>query len=99
MAFGQQKVSKYCRRGVLIRGVPLYIVSPVLSYVALHYNIIYIIYYIYYIVPIYCVCRRGNHSQLAAQLLSEHFASSEVKDIVGGLTAWHLTVDPSFPTY
>lgn len=50
-------------------------------------------------VPIYCVCRRGNHSQLAAQLLSEHFASSEVKDIVGGLTAWHLTVDPSFPTY
>ena len=52
-------------------------------------------------VPIICVCRRGNDSQLAVQKvrqeLSDHRAV--IKDIKGGLTAWAKSVDPNFPTY
>jgi len=44
------------------------------------------------------LCRRGNDSQRAVQLLRENgFASA--KDIVGGLQAWGQDVDPDFPVY
>ncbi|RLM54224.1 hypothetical protein C2845_PM10G03900 [Panicum miliaceum] len=44
------------------------------------------------------LCRRGNDSQRAVQLLRENgFASA--KDIIGGLQAWGQDVDPDFPVY
>ncbi|KAI7729938.1 hypothetical protein M8C21_031297, partial [Ambrosia artemisiifolia] len=47
---------------------------------------------------LYVVCRRGNDSQRAVQLLHKMgFASA--KDIVGGLESWAREVDQKFPTY
>ncbi|KAK4300483.1 hypothetical protein Pmani_027308 [Petrolisthes manimaculis] len=50
---------------------------------------------------IYCVCRRGNDSQLAVKqlesTLSEH--GCQIKDIIGGLTAWANKIDPTLPVY
>jgi len=44
------------------------------------------------------LCRRGNDSQRAVQLLHDNgFASA--KDIIGGLQAWGQDVDPDFPVY
>lgn len=44
------------------------------------------------------LCRRGNDSQRAVQLLREKgFANA--KDIIGGLQAWGRDVDPDFPVY
>ena len=53
-------------------------------------------------VPVYVVCRLGNDSQRAVQLLKDRFQSTvtmEIKDIKGGLTEWGNTVDPEFPKY
>lgn len=52
-------------------------------------------------VPVICVCRRGNDSQLAVQKIKQELSSKNVviKDISGGLTSWAKTVDPEFPTY
>ncbi|KAL6606715.1 hypothetical protein ACP70R_042368 [Stipagrostis hirtigluma subsp. patula] len=48
--------------------------------------------------PLYVVCRRGNDSQRAVQLLRERgFLSA--KDIIGGLQSWARDVDPDFPVY
>uniref|UniRef100_A0A0A9D3V9 MOCS3-2 n=1 Tax=Arundo donax TaxID=35708 RepID=A0A0A9D3V9_ARUDO len=48
--------------------------------------------------PLYVVCRRGNDSQRAVQLLREKgFLSA--KDIIGGLQVWAQDVDPNFPVY
>jgi rhodanese-related sulfurtransferase len=53
--------------------------------------------------PIYCICRRGVASTQAAQILLEARASHahihSVRNITGGLTAWHDQVDGSFPKY
>ncbi|KAJ9182618.1 hypothetical protein P3X46_006594 [Hevea brasiliensis] len=49
-------------------------------------------------VSLYVVCRRGNDSQRAVQLLHEKGFSS-ARDIIGGLEAWANDVDPNFPTY
>uniref|UniRef100_A0A0D9YT07 Adenylyltransferase and sulfurtransferase MOCS3 n=1 Tax=Oryza glumipatula TaxID=40148 RepID=A0A0D9YT07_9ORYZ len=47
---------------------------------------------------LYVVCRRGNDSQIAVQLLREKgFLSA--KDIIGGLQSWAQDVDPDFPVY
>ncbi|KAL5212294.1 hypothetical protein ABZP36_023141 [Zizania latifolia] len=47
---------------------------------------------------IYVICRRGNDSQIAVQLLREKgFLSA--KDIIGGLQSWAQDVDPDFPVY
>ena len=60
------------------------------------------------VVPVYVVCRRGNDSQLAVQLLREEVkvreeeaasAGVSIQDIAGGLTEWADTVDPLFPKY
>uniref|UniRef100_A0A672IPG2 Adenylyltransferase and sulfurtransferase MOCS3 n=1 Tax=Salarias fasciatus TaxID=181472 RepID=A0A672IPG2_SALFA len=53
--------------------------------------------------PVYVICKQGNDSQKAVQLL-EKMSGSEldhvtVKDISGGLMAWARTVDPTFPQY
>ncbi|KAK7300027.1 hypothetical protein RJT34_10858 [Clitoria ternatea] len=47
---------------------------------------------------LYVVCRRGNDSQRAVQLLHKKGFTS-AKDIVGGLESWTHNVDPEFPTY
>lgn len=54
-------------------------------------------------VPVYVVCKLGNDSQKAVQLL-EKMSGTElehitVKDITGGLMAWANKIDPSFPKY
>ena len=46
------------------------------------------------------VCRRGNDSQKAVQILCDKLESSIViKDIKGGLYAWADKIDPDFPKY
>ncbi|GKD48004.1 adenylyltransferase and sulfurtransferase, partial [Tanacetum coccineum] len=47
---------------------------------------------------LYLVCRRGNDSQSAVDLLHKAGFTS-AKDIVGGLDSWAHDVDQRFPTY
>ena len=47
---------------------------------------------------IYVICRLGNDSQLAVEMLKNE-GYETVKDIIGGLLAWHNEIDPSFPSY
>ncbi|GJU25340.1 adenylyltransferase and sulfurtransferase [Tanacetum coccineum] len=47
---------------------------------------------------LYVVCRRGNDSQSAVDLLHQAGFTS-AKDIVGGLESWAHDVDQRFPTY
>ena len=47
---------------------------------------------------IYCICRRGNDSILATQILLKN-GFCNVRNITGGLTAWNEQVDTSFPMY
>uniref|UniRef100_A0ACD5XRZ6 Uncharacterized protein n=1 Tax=Avena sativa TaxID=4498 RepID=A0ACD5XRZ6_AVESA len=47
---------------------------------------------------LYVVCRRGNDSQSAVQLLRDKGFRS-ARDIVGGLQSWARDVDPDFPAY
>lgn len=44
------------------------------------------------------MCKRGNDSQIVAQRLIEENISNAV-DLIGGIIAWHDTIDPSFPIY
>ncbi|XP_075964360.1 adenylyltransferase and sulfurtransferase MOCS3 [Anarhichas minor] len=53
--------------------------------------------------PVYVICKMGNDSQKAVQVV-EKMSGSEVdsvsvKDICGGLMAWAKKVDPTFPQY
>jgi adenylyltransferase/sulfurtransferase len=52
---------------------------------------------------VYCICRRGIASKEAAKLLLEHKEKKleiyAVRNVTGGLTAWHNQVDSSFPKY
>jgi len=49
------------------------------------------------------VCRRGNDSQLAVDILNKHIGNESdvkcIKDVIGGLQAWTNTIDSSFPSY
>ncbi|KAK3011490.1 hypothetical protein RJ639_012495 [Escallonia herrerae] len=47
---------------------------------------------------LYVICRRGNDSQRAVQLLHK-MGFSSAKDITGGLESWTQDVDPNFPSY
>ncbi|KPP65049.1 hypothetical protein Z043_116556, partial [Scleropages formosus] len=54
-------------------------------------------------VPVYVICKMGNDSQKAVQVL-EQMSGTEVenvtaKDVIGGLMAWAQKIDPSFPQY
>lgn len=50
--------------------------------------------------PIVVYCRRGNDSQIAVQHLRHKFPLRlYIKDIVGGLHAWHYRIDNDFPIY
>ncbi|KAF6717904.1 Adenylyltransferase and sulfurtransferase MOCS3 [Oryzias melastigma] len=53
--------------------------------------------------PVYVICKLGNDSQKAVQLLEkmsgEEVGGVTVKDISGGLMAWAKTIDPTFPQY
>lgn len=53
--------------------------------------------------PVYIICKLGNDSQKAVQVM-EKMSGSEVdaitvKDICGGLMAWAKTIDATFPHY
>jgi adenylyltransferase/sulfurtransferase len=52
---------------------------------------------------VYCICRRGIASAEATKLIDESLGSfpsiHSVKNIKGGLDAWRLDVDGSFPKY
>lgn len=49
---------------------------------------------------IFCLCRRGNDSQHAVSSLQSVLPNDcEIKDIIGGLTAWSHKIDSSFPVY
>ncbi|CAG5133567.1 unnamed protein product [Candidula unifasciata] len=52
-------------------------------------------------IQVVCVCRRGNDSQLAVDLLQKKLLSTGVNlvDIRGGLYSWTKQVDADFPTY
>ncbi|XP_061381853.1 adenylyltransferase and sulfurtransferase MOCS3 [Danaus plexippus] len=45
------------------------------------------------------VCRRGNDSQIAADMVLKAFPDAKVKDLSGGLHAWAEQVDREFPVY
>lgn len=51
------------------------------------------------------VCRRGNDSQIARQILEEYFNSKTrdnkliISDIIGGLEAWANRINGKFPKY
>ncbi len=51
------------------------------------------------------MCRRGNDSQIAVEMLSEHFKTNDtsgvsvIKDIIGGVNEWANIVDKNFPKY
>ncbi|BFZ12296.1 hypothetical protein BsWGS_15335 [Bradybaena similaris] len=51
--------------------------------------------------PVVCVCRRGNDSQLAVELLQKELVCSGINlvDIRGGLYSWTRQVDADFPMY
>uniref|UniRef100_A0A1A9X3N2 Adenylyltransferase and sulfurtransferase MOCS3 homolog n=1 Tax=Glossina brevipalpis TaxID=37001 RepID=A0A1A9X3N2_9MUSC len=49
--------------------------------------------------PIFVLCRRGNDSQIAAQHMINKFPKHNIRDISGGLHAWHYKIDPNFPIY
>ncbi|XP_016097640.1 adenylyltransferase and sulfurtransferase MOCS3 [Sinocyclocheilus grahami] len=54
-------------------------------------------------VPVFVVCKLGNDSQKAVQLLEkmsgQEIEQITVKDVSGGLMAWANKIDPSFPQY
>ncbi|KAL2099131.1 hypothetical protein ACEWY4_005611 [Coilia grayii] len=53
--------------------------------------------------PVYVVCKQGNDSQKAVQILEQmsgqEVDSVTVKDISGGLMSWAQKIEPSFPQY
>ncbi|XP_077405096.1 adenylyltransferase and sulfurtransferase MOCS3 [Vanacampus margaritifer] len=53
--------------------------------------------------PVYVICKMGNDSQKAVQILGKMSGSEvdnvEVKDICGGLMAWAHWIDAKFPQY
>lgn len=52
-----------------------------------------------FFVKVFIVCRRGNDSQIAADLLMKSLNDYEIKDLIGGLTSWSKYVDKNFPVY
>ncbi|KAF9473750.1 hypothetical protein BDN70DRAFT_885579 [Pholiota conissans] len=52
---------------------------------------------------LFLVCRLGNDSQIAAEVLRSAVSAGEstvlVKDIIGGLRAWTSQIDQEFPIY
>jgi rhodanese-related sulfurtransferase len=46
---------------------------------------------------LFVLCRRGNRSQMAVEILKNH--GIESKDVIGGLARWSLEIDSEFPLY
>lgn len=51
-------------------------------------------------VPVYVICRRGNDSQLAVNLMKRTYFSNQsvLKDIIGGISQWNQ-IEKGFPVY
>jgi adenylyltransferase/sulfurtransferase len=47
--------------------------------------------------PVICVCRRGNDSQLAVQILKRHHIAS--RDLIGGIHQYSRSIDPTVPIF
>lgn len=47
---------------------------------------------------LYVICRRGNDSQIAVQILHQN-GYSTAKDLIGGLISWANLVNCDFPIY
>ncbi|PJF16463.1 Adenylyltransferase and sulfurtransferase MOCS3 [Paramicrosporidium saccamoebae] len=47
--------------------------------------------------PVICICRRGNDSQLAVQILKRHHITS--RDLIGGIHEYSRTIDPTVPIF
>jgi adenylyltransferase/sulfurtransferase len=50
-------------------------------------------------VPIFTICRLGNDSQLAINVLRDKLDVLDAKDIIGGYRQWSLQIDDTFPKY
>ena len=55
-------------------------------------------------IPVFCICRRGIFSAEATRILSKASSKTHpnihaVRNVAGGLTAWSVECDPSFPVY
>ena len=48
---------------------------------------------------IYVICRRGNDSQIATNLLRGLLPGINIRDVIGGLHAWTKHIDNNFPRY
>ncbi|KAJ3215357.1 Molybdenum cofactor synthesis protein 3 [Clydaea vesicula] len=48
---------------------------------------------------IYCICRRGNDSQIAVNFLKNEIGFKNVFDIQGGFLNWSKIIDNDFPIY
>lgn len=66
-----------------------------------YFSVIFLLYFFFFLV--YVVCKQGNDSQKAVQILEKmsglEVDSISVKDICGGLMAWAQKIEPSFPQY
>ncbi len=49
-------------------------------------------------VPIVCICHHGSRSMKVAQFLKQH-GFEKVINLIGGIHAWSVHVDPSMPKY
>ena len=45
------------------------------------------------------ICRRGNDSQEAVELLQPLLPNTPIRDVIGGLTSWSKVIDQDFPIY
>lgn len=48
--------------------------------------------------PVVCVCHHGNRSRYACMMLHQ-LGFRQIKNLQGGLEAWHHLVDPAVPLY
>lgn len=58
---------------------------------------------------VFVMCRRGNASQKAVRMIKDRIkdrikggikdSEGDVRDIIGGISAWSKEIDPSLPTY
>ena len=52
-----------------------------------------------FIILVVVVCKQGNDSQIAVDILRKALPEIQAKDLAGGLVRWSLAVDSNFPMY
>ena len=51
------------------------------------------------LISVFVLCRRGNDSQKAVQILKRSNSEILIQDVIGGLHSWAQKIDPLFPVY